>query len=392
MFKKVLLTALLVVAMIFALISCDNHEHDFSNDWSYDEDMHWHECESDGCSQTKDKADHEFEENDDGEMVCKVCGAAAEKSTAPDHEHIFSESYSHNENSHWYACTVEGCTAKDERHDHAYSNPEVFYASTYIEKVYVCVDCRYNKVEVVNIDSVIDGETAWSDAFTNLAFSNYSAVIKYSYDRGDGTVGYQENVVYVTETSAYYKIQDYVEFYTQKNKDGSFSTYIRFYNEEKFTLLNDKSANYLIGASTEPVIQLSFADHFHSFVYDEATGSYKTDDVIDAKYYSFEGELYGYLYCYNIDMKVMDGMISYINTNYYFDEDIPATPEYYLTYFNIGMTSVSIPQNIINSALADDGYHDYYNDDYGNGEDYEGNTGSGNGTYEEDSFGNQYDG
>lgn len=63
----------------------DEHEHNWSSEWSYDEDNHWKECEDDGCTQITESAAHTYgewtvtkqpTETEEGsrERACTVCG------------------------------------------------------------------------------------------------------------------------------------------------------------------------------------------------------------------------------------------------------------------------------------------------------------------------------
>lgn len=51
------------------------HEHSFSDQWSYDSSFHWHECE---CGQRQDELAHRFIKTDsEGRSICSVCGYTA---------------------------------------------------------------------------------------------------------------------------------------------------------------------------------------------------------------------------------------------------------------------------------------------------------------------------
>lgn len=63
----------------------DEHEHNWSSEWSYDEDNHWKECEDDDCTQITESAAHTYgewtvtkepteTENGSRERACSVCG------------------------------------------------------------------------------------------------------------------------------------------------------------------------------------------------------------------------------------------------------------------------------------------------------------------------------
>lgn len=46
------------------------NKHTFSESWTVNSAYHWHACTDEGCNETKDKAEHDF----DSERKCKVCG------------------------------------------------------------------------------------------------------------------------------------------------------------------------------------------------------------------------------------------------------------------------------------------------------------------------------
>lgn len=53
--------ALMFVLSLSVLTACNkNGEHNFSEEWSNDENHHWHACADKGCKETKDKAEHSW--------------------------------------------------------------------------------------------------------------------------------------------------------------------------------------------------------------------------------------------------------------------------------------------------------------------------------------------
>ena len=77
--------ALMLVLSLSVLAACNkNGEHNFSEEWSNDENHHWHACADKGCKETKDKAEHSWNGGNvtvepttekEGAMVytCTVC-------------------------------------------------------------------------------------------------------------------------------------------------------------------------------------------------------------------------------------------------------------------------------------------------------------------------------
>ena len=90
-----LIVAICLLASFAAILtSCEEeHVHAFGEEWTYDENSHWHECTGEACTEISDKANHTWGESvivteatPDSEGVaekkCTVCGAAKNESVA----------------------------------------------------------------------------------------------------------------------------------------------------------------------------------------------------------------------------------------------------------------------------------------------------------------------
>ncbi len=349
--KKLLSVFCLLAMLIGVFAACEAHEHEFESDWSSDDDYHWHACVAiDGCPEEEDKEEHDFEVvlNKKGNPInkCKVCGETnSNVSSATEHEHTYEDKLTASDNFHGYPCTAKGCYEMKDKSEHVFGNPEITYADSKITFKYVCVDCAFEKVEEQKVKTEVDDALSWDNAFKNFKLTNFTMDVYQKH--GEYT---NHNHCVVTEKDAYYCIPDSNEFYTVPNGDGTYTTYQRHDSDDPFTIRDDTSNQYLIGAQTETVIQISFEDNFDKFTYDEKTASYVCDEPIEANYYSFEGELYGTLHCYQNVVKITDGKISYIEAHYYFDEKVE-DEEYSFTYYNIGMSVVEVPQSVIDQAI-----------------------------------------
>ena len=64
---------LLALGATFLLAACGptgpSHQHVYSEDWTYDENQHWHVCTVDGCKQTSEKINHSLEEVEDDDYL-----------------------------------------------------------------------------------------------------------------------------------------------------------------------------------------------------------------------------------------------------------------------------------------------------------------------------------
>ena len=147
------------------------HEHDYSEEWSSDENGHWHECscgdkideeahegntpdcvtestcedcgkklaDEDSGNHTgnteirNDEEAEEFKDGYTGDKHCTDCGELLEKGTVvpATHEHDYSEEWSSDENGHWHECS---CGDKIDEEAHEGNTPDCVTEST-------CEDC-----------------------------------------------------------------------------------------------------------------------------------------------------------------------------------------------------------------------------------------------------------
>ena len=83
--RKIFFTIMTLMLTIVLFAACDKGvQHNFSEEWSNNETHHWHACTDDGCKETKDKAEHSWNDGSvtvepttekEGTMLytCTVC-------------------------------------------------------------------------------------------------------------------------------------------------------------------------------------------------------------------------------------------------------------------------------------------------------------------------------
>lgn len=134
------------------------HTHSFSNNWSMDNDSHWHVCSE--CGEIVDMAGHQWDAGTqttaptcttDGTktFTCSVC-QQTKTETIPATGHIFSDAWSKDNDSHWHIC--ENCIETSDTATHAFDNGVITTAPTTEtegEKVYTCTVCGYTRVETL---------------------------------------------------------------------------------------------------------------------------------------------------------------------------------------------------------------------------------------------------
>ncbi len=127
------IVGMLILSMtLFA--SCNSNKHQFSSDWKYDNQNHWHECTIKDHTDTSEKLIHSFDngvvtkeatEETEGvkTFTCVDCGyKKTEVIEIIKKAHQYSSDYKFDEIGHWHTCTVEGHTDTSEKEDHEYDN------------------------------------------------------------------------------------------------------------------------------------------------------------------------------------------------------------------------------------------------------------------------------
>ena len=99
-------------ALGFTACGGSDHDHLWAQGWSDSETHHWHACTVEGCTEKNDYAAHDYVDG-----VC-VCGRTDPAQSG--HDHIWAQTWSEDETHHWHACTVEGCTAKNDNAPHVF--------------------------------------------------------------------------------------------------------------------------------------------------------------------------------------------------------------------------------------------------------------------------------
>jgi hypothetical protein len=126
--------AAIVLAMVFAMIACDDgdsHEHDYSGAWQKDATHHWKVCAADGEVGEKDA-------HSPADGICSTCGYDS-------HKHDFSGTWQKDATDHWKVCIVGGEIGQKAAHSYNAS--------------YTCTVCEYQHTH--------DFSGAWQKDATN---------------------------------------------------------------------------------------------------------------------------------------------------------------------------------------------------------------------------------
>ena len=152
--KHILLLMLIALMVTACDFSSTAHKHTYEEEWSYDEEYHFHEatCEHEVVSS---KARHKFDDGvttADGGITytCTICGFTKEET---DHTHEFSKEWSSDENNHFHKATCGHDVVKDVALHTFDEGVVVKEATETLEgvKKYTCTICNYEKEEVIPV-------------------------------------------------------------------------------------------------------------------------------------------------------------------------------------------------------------------------------------------------
>lgn len=145
------------VPAIFMLISCGQHAHTFSKEWTKDNEHHWHEATCEHSDEKANYEEHTFSEwsvkTEAGyhvdrveERKCTVCDFKEEKTIDGTATHIF-ENIEHDDEHHYLTCD---CGEKTDIEAHVYGD---WYNKTNIgvdidkQIARKCKECEFEQIK-----------------------------------------------------------------------------------------------------------------------------------------------------------------------------------------------------------------------------------------------------
>lgn len=183
-------------------------KHEFSAEWTTDENYHWHECTTKQHTDTTEKLPHEFtwtEKTPAGFHTDKVekgvceCGYETERTISDTATHAYGEEWKKDATGHWHEST---CDATAPTHDvmksdfaaHTFDEGEVTKPADYGvvgEKKFTCTKCGYEKTETIDALGAKDNTISFANdlveekTYDGLAFIIDPAKVNR---KGDGEI------------------------------------------------------------------------------------------------------------------------------------------------------------------------------------------------------------
>lgn len=128
MMKTKIFNIFFLTLLVFLIVSCgEQHQHTFSDEWSSDNQYHWHQAICEHTDVIKDKAPH------DG-SPCTICKHV--------HEHTFANTWESDEARHWHSSTC-GCNVIEDESYHSgypceicgYQHEHTYDESSYLSDI-----------------------------------------------------------------------------------------------------------------------------------------------------------------------------------------------------------------------------------------------------------------
>ncbi len=173
-------------------------KHVYSSTYTYDEENHWKKCTTAGHTDTTTKEKHVYDSNLDEN--CNVCGYTRTI------KHTYSSEWQSDEKSHWHVCTEEGHSDVGDKADHTFGEWTVSVPATYTSDEVLeraCTVCG-KKEEKTNPDSKLpkkSRELSVADiadiTYDGLAHPITDDMITRTNDIGGITIEYKKD--YETE-------------------------------------------------------------------------------------------------------------------------------------------------------------------------------------------------
>ncbi len=118
------------------------HTHAPSTEWEHDETHHWHDCVADD-GQEYDKAEHSYDNACDTTCDCGYVRTVY---------HDFTGDFTYDADGHWHICKTEGCDVTDTKQPHSWNDGDITTKPTVDAegvKTYTCTDCGATYTESV---------------------------------------------------------------------------------------------------------------------------------------------------------------------------------------------------------------------------------------------------
>ena len=165
------------------------HQHSWSENWTMNDQFHWHDCTAQDCTETDNSKKNSFGSHswDSGKVLkeatttsagtmeykCSVCGYVKTEQIpilpTPQHDHIWSSAWTYNNTNHWHECTASGCTLSNAADKYGYA-PHSFGAWRTVKEATATTEglmehqcqCGYKESKTIPVKTQTQCSHNWS--------------------------------------------------------------------------------------------------------------------------------------------------------------------------------------------------------------------------------------
>lgn len=317
--KRKIVLAISVLSMTVAFwCACDNnstqnpsenpHTHTFAETYSMDETYHWYSATCEHTNETKEKAEHNFDEGilqENGKTLytCSVCSYqkeldsenGEESGEEQAHTHTFAQTYTTNETHHWYSATCGHTNETKDKGEHDFDEGQENASRDF---VYTCETCNYEKVidhservfDVVDVDDFKENtqiivEGYYVGVTEDGAYAKKEVLIK---DLSNDSLVSIRKVPMDDDFDCEYEVGDKLRVYVTVKKSNRLSTANKKYLE--YSNKNVSVAGTIISRGNDVSFDLDSAVEISSW--DEMQSAFKVGEIQNYTYLKISGALY----------------------------------------------------------------------------------------------------
>ena len=165
------------------------HQHSWSENWTMNDQFHWHDCTAQDCTETDNSQKDGFGAHswDKGKVIkeattsaagtmeykCSVCGFVKTEQIpilpTPQHDHVWSSAWTYNNTHHWHECTASGCTISNAADKYGYA-PHSFGAWRTVKEATATTEglmehqcqCGYKESKTIPVKTQTQCSHNWS--------------------------------------------------------------------------------------------------------------------------------------------------------------------------------------------------------------------------------------
>lgn len=265
--------------------------------------------------------------------------------TISSHTHNYSDKYQYNDETHWKNCQQDKCLSTTIKENHAYSTLQSNLNGKILTLKKKCV-CGHETIEQKEYNPLINSSDEWNLIFQSLNLTNYSLVMTDVYTHDVPISDIKFNKIEDTIMLSYLNQNPN---YVIKSSNETYNFY-EYDNIKGYYLVTEAPDEYYKRLLDMFTICISLVDCFDKFIYEESTGIYKCQETINA-YLGNDEDNRLQIYLYNLEIEFVDGKIFSIKSDFTDKkESIDIANKLHFNYYNIGITEIAIPNEVIENA------------------------------------------